>query len=105
MVISVHDPAAGRCHEREPFLPSGGVKRDLMRDCLVLVDLFDDFAHEDGEALLASFRERLEGISFLLSCARDRQLPVIYANDPAGVFDGDVRRIVARARAAQPATE
>ena len=71
----------------------------LMRDCLVLVDLFDDFGHEDGEALLASFCARLEGISLLLSCARGRQLPVVYANDPAGVFDGDVRRIVARARA------
>ena len=69
-----------------------------MRDCLVLVDVFDDFAHEDGDALRASFVSRFDGLSSLVSSARGRRLPVVYANDPGGIFDGNVSRIVARAR-------
>jgi ferritin-like metal-binding protein YciE/nicotinamidase-related amidase len=69
-----------------------------MRDCLVLVDVFDDFGHEHGSQLLDSFLARLAGTRQLLRWARERRLPVIYANDPADVFDGDMRRIVDRAR-------
>ena len=69
-----------------------------MRDCLVLVDLFDDFGHEDGEALQRSFVERLPGIRLLLTSAREQRLPVVFANDAAGIMDGDMRRVVARAR-------
>jgi nicotinamidase-related amidase len=69
-----------------------------MRDCLVLVDLFDDFGHEDGDALLASFESRFPGIRSLLQGARERKIPLVYANDTAGIFDGDARRVVERAR-------
>jgi ferritin-like metal-binding protein YciE/nicotinamidase-related amidase len=69
-----------------------------MRDCLVLVDVFDDFDHEHGSQLLDSFLARFAGTRQLLRWARERRLPVIYANDPAGVLDGDMRRIVERAR-------
>lgn len=69
-----------------------------MRDCLVLVDVFDDFGHEDGGALFESFLTRLAGARRLLQWARERRLSVIYANDPADVLDGDMRRVVERAR-------
>ena len=69
-----------------------------MGDCLVLVDVFDDFGHQDGDALLGSFLTRLAGMRQLLGWARAQKLPVVYANDPADVFDGDKRRIVERAR-------
>ena len=70
-----------------------------MRDCLVVVDVFDDFSHEDGAALLASFESRLDDLRSLLHGARERGIPVVYANDPAGSFDGDARRVVETARA------
>lgn len=60
-----------------------------MRDCLVLVDVFDDFGHEHGSQLLDSFLARLAGTRQLLRWARERRLPVVYANDPADVLDGD----------------
>jgi ferritin-like metal-binding protein YciE/nicotinamidase-related amidase len=69
-----------------------------MRDCLVLVDVFDDFGHEDGGRLLDSFLTRLAGIQRLLQWQQLGGVPIVYANDPADVFDSDVRRIVERAR-------
>jgi nicotinamidase-related amidase len=69
-----------------------------MRDCLVLVDVFDDFGHEDGAALLASFEARFDDLRSLLRGARERGIPVVYANDTAGIYDGDARRVLESAR-------
>jgi len=33
-----------------------------VKDALLLVDVINDFRHEDGEALLASFRRRHAGL-------------------------------------------
>ena len=65
-----------------------------MNDALLLVDLIADFEHEDGDALLASFRERQAGMIAAIEDARRRGIPVVYANDNAGIWDGDVRRLV-----------
>jgi nicotinamidase-related amidase len=58
----------------------------------------NDFRHEDGEQLLASFRERHGALISALEAARAAATPVIYANDNQGVWDGDgpgqVRRAV-----------
>ena len=70
-----------------------------MRDCLLLVDVFNDFAHEDGDALRASFQSRFASLRQLVDDTREDGIPVIYANDPAGVYDGDWRRVVEAARA------
>jgi nicotinamidase-related amidase len=69
-----------------------------VRDCLLLVDVFNDFAHEDGEFLLACYRERFGNLKAIIDESRGAATPVVYANDPAGVFDGDARAIVERAR-------
>jgi nicotinamidase-related amidase len=69
-----------------------------MRDCLVLVDVFDDFRHDDGDALRASFESRFDALRRLLHRARAVGAPVVYANDATGVLDGDVRKVVGRAR-------
>ena len=69
-----------------------------MRDCLLLVDVFNDFRHEDGARLLASFKSRLPALRQLLDSARAAGIPVIYANDSGDVFDGDAGAIVERAR-------
>ena len=68
-----------------------------MNDCLLLVDLFSEFDHEDADRLLRSLRERRRGFEDALSGARARGTPVVYANDTFGVWDGDVRELVRRA--------
>lgn len=70
-----------------------------MRDVLLLVDVLDDFAHEHGDELLASFAERHLALADLLDVARAEELPVIYANDNKGMWDADADRIVTSARA------
>src|SRR5881394_2090297 len=70
-----------------------------MKDVLLVVDVLNDFEHEDGDKLLKSFRERQPALVAALSSARERNIPVIYANDNYGVWDGDARAQVERARA------
>jgi nicotinamidase-related amidase len=70
-----------------------------MTDCLLAVDLFSDFAHEDGGKLLASLRRRRAGFSRALEEARSRALPLVYANDTHGAWNGDAGALVARALA------
>jgi nicotinamidase-related amidase len=64
-----------------------------MKDALLVVDVFNDFEHADGEALLASFRERLPGFREALASAREASVPVIYVNDQRG-WDGDAPGLV-----------
>src|SRR5947207_2061073 len=66
-----------------------------MRDALLLVDVFDDFEHEDGDALRTSFRATLPTLLELVETARDLRIPVIYANDRHGRWHGDVTRFLA----------
>lgn len=54
------------------------------RGALLLVDVFNDFAHADGTSLQASFRDRLSALERLLSWARHAGVPVVYANDALG---------------------
>jgi nicotinamidase-related amidase len=68
-----------------------------VNDALLLVDVINDFRHEDGEQLLASFRERHAALVAALEQARGDNLPVVYANDNAGVWDGDAPGLVRRA--------
>ena len=68
-----------------------------MNDALLLVDLINTFEHEDGDALLASFRERKDGMVAALEAARAGGIPVIYANDNIGVWDGDAPALVRKA--------
>lgn len=68
-----------------------------LRDVLLVVDVLDDFAHEHGEELLRSLAERQHGLARELHSARQREVPVIFANDNKGVWDGDVQALVRRA--------
>jgi nicotinamidase-related amidase len=64
---------------------------------LIVVDVINTFEHEDAEALLASFRERVEAMERAIEHARENGIPVIYANDANGDWDGDAPRHVRRA--------
>ena len=52
-----------------------------VRDVLVVIDVLNDFGHEDGERLLASFRERADALRDALDRAREGGVPVVYVND------------------------
>ena len=52
-----------------------------MTEALLLVDVLKDFRHEDGDALLESYRRRHPALVSLLTDARERDIPVLYAND------------------------
>jgi len=69
-----------------------------MKDALLLVDVINDFRHEEGDKLLESFRKRHVALLRALEDARRRDIPVIYANDNFGVWDGDSKRLVAEAQ-------
>jgi nicotinamidase-related amidase len=70
-----------------------------VRDALLLVDVIQDFGHEDGERLLESFRARQGAIVEVVERARAAGIPVIYANDNQGIWDGSAPRLVERALA------
>jgi nicotinamidase/pyrazinamidase len=76
-----------------------------VRDALVVIDVITDFRHPDGDALLASFRERQPALREAIEAARSRSLPVIYVNDGHDAWDADVegwiRRTIERADAAE----
>jgi nicotinamidase-related amidase len=69
-----------------------------VNDALLVVDVVTTFRHDDGDALLASFRQRLETMTGALSGARaDRGLPLLYVNDAHGDWTGDAPAFVRRA--------
>ena len=68
-----------------------------MRDALLLVDILNDFEHEDGDRLLESFRERQPALVEAIERARAEDVPVVYANDNYGVWDGDAPGLIRRA--------
>ena len=70
-----------------------------MRGALLLVDLANDFEHEEGEQLLESFRGRHSAMVRVVGGARADNTPIVYANDNFGVWDGDAPRLVRQALA------
>jgi nicotinamidase-related amidase len=68
-----------------------------VNDALVVVDVVNEFAHEDGDKLLASFRARVGCLEASIESARASGVPVVYANDHFGYWDGDAPGLVRRA--------
>ena len=54
-----------------------------------MIDVFDEFDHESGPSLLASFRERGARMAAAIAAARDEGVPVVYVNDDRDRWDGD----------------
>jgi nicotinamidase-related amidase len=52
-----------------------------VRDVLLVIDVLNDFGHEDGPRLLGSVRERLPAARDALERARAAGVPVVYVND------------------------
>jgi nicotinamidase-related amidase len=67
-----------------------------VRDALLLVDVIQDFRHEGGEQLLESFRARQPALVAAIEQARADEIPIVYANDNHGMWDGDAGSLVRR---------
>jgi nicotinamidase-related amidase len=65
----------------------------MVNAALLLVDVVNDFRHEDGELLLASFRSRHPALRAELERARG-SMPVVYANDDWGRWDANAPGLV-----------
>ena len=70
---------------------------EAVNDALLLVDVINDFRHDHGQSLLESFRSRHAGVKAAIGRARKAHIPIIYANDNNGVWDGDAARLVRHA--------
>jgi nicotinamidase-related amidase len=64
------------------------------RDVLFLVDVLDDFEHEDGAKLLESFAERQPALVEVLDRARKSNTPIVFTNDNKGHWDGHAARLI-----------
>ena len=65
-------PASGEMNERFEFGTA---------DALVVIDVINDFEHEDGDGLFVSFEERLTAMTETIAKARRDGVPIIYVND------------------------
>jgi nicotinamidase-related amidase len=70
-----------------------------MKDGLLIVDVFNDFDHEDGDDLLASFYERVPAMVEVIAAARVAEIPVVYVNDQLERWDADAPGLVRSALA------
>jgi nicotinamidase-related amidase len=69
----------------------------VKRDVLVVVDVLNDFEHEDGERLLDSLRARQSGLTDAVEKARANGTPVVYVNDHLGDWSAGRQSLVERA--------
>lgn len=58
-------------------------------DALLVVDVINDFNHDDGKRLLQAFRERASTMAAVISIARASGVPIIYANDDGDQWKSD----------------
>ncbi|HYH61998.1 MAG TPA: isochorismatase family cysteine hydrolase [Solirubrobacterales bacterium] len=68
-------------------------------EVLLLVDVLDDFAHEDGDELLSSLAERHGRLVSLLASARGAGTAIVFANDNKGRWDSDLHALIRQALA------
>jgi nicotinamidase-related amidase len=64
---------------------------------LLAIDVISTFEHEDADAVLSSFRARIDGMEAALERARAAGMRVVYVNDANGKWDGDAPSHVRRA--------
>jgi nicotinamidase-related amidase len=84
-VAAAASPASEAMREQFAFEPA---------DVLVVIDVINDFRHEDGDRLLASFEERLTAMAETLASARTAGIPIVYVNDEGGRWQSDFPALV-----------
>jgi nicotinamidase-related amidase len=63
-------------------------------DALLIIDVINDFEHDDGDRLVASFRERHAAMTAALAEARKASIPVIYVNDDRDRWDSNAPALI-----------
>jgi nicotinamidase-related amidase len=76
-----------------------------LKDGLLIIDVFNDFAHEDGHDLLASFQESVPAMLEAIAAARVAEIPIVYVNDQLERWDADAPGLVRSVLAARPGGE
>jgi nicotinamidase/pyrazinamidase len=66
-------------------------------DALLIIDVINDFEHDDGDRLLASFRERHAAMTAALADARADSIAVIYVNDDRDRWDSNAPALIQHA--------
>ena len=68
-----------------------------MKSALIVVDMLNEYDHEDAETLVENVRAALPAMRGLVERAADEQTPIIYVNDNYGDWSAGRPEIVARA--------
>jgi nicotinamidase-related amidase len=63
-------------------------------DAVLVVDVFNTFDHDDGDALLESFRARAPRMEQAIGLARTGGVPLVFVNDAHGGWDSDVQALL-----------
>jgi nicotinamidase-related amidase len=74
-------------------------------DALLVVDVINDFTHDDGDRLHASFRERLDAMTGVIAAARTAGVPIVYVNDERGRWDSNAPALVQAVLASERGSE
>jgi len=78
----------------------GPIDRQLLLqqgDAVLVVDVFNDFDHEDGRELLASFRERVGQMRRTIDLAREAAVDLVYVNDEGDRWESDAPALIRHA--------
>ena len=87
----------GLCGHNRTLAQGAALSSTAVKDALLLVDVIQDFRHERADELLESFRRRQPALVAAIEDARRANIPIVYANDNHGVWDGDAGSLVRRA--------
>ena len=69
------------------------------RDALIVVDMLNDYEHEDADLLVQSVRECLPNIRSMIEAAREGDALLAYVNDCYGDWSANARSLAEHARA------
>jgi nicotinamidase-related amidase len=70
-----------------------------VKSALIVVDMLNEYDHEDAEALVESVREALPAMRRLVQRAQDAGIPIVYVNDNKGDWGAGRPELVERASA------
>ena len=68
-----------------------------MKSALIVVDMLNEYDHEDAEVLVENVREALPAMRGLVERARQEDTPIVYVNDNYGDWSAGRAEIVERA--------
>ena len=68
-----------------------------MKSALIVVDMLNEYDHEDAEVLIESVRDALPGMQRLIERARRESVPTVYVNDNYGDWAAGRPELIERA--------